>query len=132
MNTRPTFFLFPVNHLLHVAKPHGYRLALIENEFGDIPVDDELLSQFIVTEENLEVVNGCICCNVRGDLMGAMDKLWKRRHDFDAIIIETTGMCTFDAFFVIETVLVVMSMCDVCLIVDFLTCICNTHMVCLI
>jgi len=81
-----------LNHLLHVAKPHGYRLALIENEFGDIPVDNELLGDRLQTKENLEVVNGCICCNVRGDLMGAMDKLWNRRHAFDAIIIETTGI----------------------------------------
>ena len=40
----------------------------------------------------MEVVNGCICCNVRGDLMVAMENLWKRRDAFDAIIIETTGM----------------------------------------
>jgi G3E family GTPase len=81
-----------LNHLLHVAKPHGYRIALIENEFGDIPVNNELLGGRLRTEEQMEVINGCICCNVRGDLIDALERLWERRAAFDAIIIETTGI----------------------------------------
>jgi len=44
------------------------------------------------TEEIIEMVNGCICCNVRGDLLPVIKRLLNRKDDFDGILIETTGM----------------------------------------
>ena len=44
------------------------KFAVIENEFGEIGVDEKVLSEN-VDEEVIEVMNGCICCTVRGDLV---------------------------------------------------------------
>jgi G3E family GTPase len=65
------------------------RIAVIENEFGEVGVDDGLVVQ--ANEEIFEMNNGCICCTVRGDLIRILHKLLKRKHAFDAILIETTG-----------------------------------------
>lgn len=78
-----------LNHILE--SDHGMRFAIIENEFGDETVDDKVLSEK-ANEEIIEVMNGCICCSVRGDLVEALEKLWGKISDFDAVIIETTGM----------------------------------------
>eukprot|EP00241_Pyramimonas_parkeae_P005283 CAMPEP_0114239328 /NCGR_PEP_ID=MMETSP0058-20121206/8400_1 /TAXON_ID=36894 /ORGANISM="Pyramimonas parkeae, CCMP726" /LENGTH=356 /DNA_ID=CAMNT_0001351499 /DNA_START=40 /DNA_END=1110 /DNA_ORIENTATION=- len=77
-----------VNHIL-TAK-HGKKIAVIENEFGEIGVDDGLVIE--TKEEIIEMNNGCICCTVRGDLIRIMHKLLKRKDKFDAILIETTGL----------------------------------------
>ena len=77
-----------LNHIL--TAQHGKRIAVIENEFGEIGVDQELV---INTEEEIfEMNNGCICCTVRGDLIRILGNLMKRRDKFDYILIETTGM----------------------------------------
>ncbi len=69
---------------------HGKRIAVIENEFGEIGVDNDLV---LATEEEIfEMNNGCICCNVRGDLIRILGNLMKRRDKFEHIMIETTGM----------------------------------------
>ena len=70
---------------------HGLRFAIIENEFGDVGVDEKILSEK-AEEEVIEVMNGCICCTVRGDLVVALKKLHSRVSQFDAVIIETTGL----------------------------------------
>lgn len=67
------------------------KFAVIENEFGDVGIDEKILSEN-VDEEVVEVMNGCICCTVRGDLVEALLKLYKKVSTFDGIIIETTGM----------------------------------------
>jgi G3E family GTPase len=73
-----------------LTEKHGKRIAVIENEFGEVGVDSELV---IGAEEELfETNNGCICCTVRGDLIRILGQLMKRRDRFDYIIIETTGM----------------------------------------
>jgi G3E family GTPase len=73
-----------------LSEKHGKRIAVIENEFGEIGVDSELV---IGAEEELfETNNGCICCTVRGDLIRILGQLMKRRDRFDYILIETTGM----------------------------------------
>lgn len=74
---------------------HGQRIAVIENEFGEEGVDNDLLLQD--EQENIvEMNNGCLCCTVRGDLVRIMGNLAKRRADgeirFDRVVIETTGM----------------------------------------
>jgi len=70
---------------------HGMKFAVIENEFGAIGVDEKILPEK-VDEEIIEVLNGCICCTVRGDLVEALKRLHKRVSKFDGVIIETTGL----------------------------------------
>ena len=77
-----------LNHIL-TAK-HGKRIAVIENEFGEVGVDQDLVIS--AEEEIFEMNNGCICCTVRGDLIRILGNLMKRRDKFDYILIETTGM----------------------------------------
>jgi G3E family GTPase len=73
-----------------LSEKHGKRIAVIENEFGEVGVDHQLV---IGAEEELfETNNGCICCTVRGDLIRILGQLLKRRDRFDYILIETTGM----------------------------------------
>jgi len=79
-----------LNHILNDEK-HGMKFAIIENEFGDVGVDEKVLSEN-VDEEVIEVINGCICCTVRGDLVTALHKLYTRIEMFDGVIIETTGL----------------------------------------
>ena len=69
---------------------HGKRIAVIENEFGEIGIDHQLVIQS--DEEIFELNNGCICCRVRGDLIRILAKLRKRKDKFDSVLIETTGM----------------------------------------
>lgn len=77
-----------LNHIL--TAQHGRRIAVIENEFGEIGIDNELVIQ--ADEEIFEMNNGCICCTVRGDLIRILGQLMKRRDRFDYILVETTGM----------------------------------------
>ncbi len=79
-----------MNHILD-DQTHGLRFAIIENEFGDVGVDEKILSEKS-DEEVIEVMNGCICCTVRGDLVEALKRLHKKIAQFDAVIIETTGL----------------------------------------
>ncbi|HEY5707363.1 MAG TPA: GTP-binding protein [Terrimicrobiaceae bacterium] len=73
-----------------LTEQHGLRIAVIENEFGEIGIDHELV---INTEEELfEMNNGCICCTVRGDLIRILGNLMKRKNRFDRILVETTGL----------------------------------------
>src|SRR3984885_6704515 len=73
-----------------LTESHGQRIAVIENEFGDIGVDQELVIN--AEEEIFEMNNGCICCTVRGDLIRILGNLMKRKNKFDYILIETTGL----------------------------------------
>src|SRR5580698_8103285 len=77
-----------VNRIL--TEQHGKRIAVIENEFGEIGVDHELVIG--AEEEIFETSNGCICCTVRGDLIRILGQLRKRRDRFDSVLIETTGL----------------------------------------
>jgi G3E family GTPase len=77
-----------LNHIL--TEQHGKRIAVIENEFGEIGIDDALVLD--AEEEIFEMNNGCICCTVRGDLIRILGNLMKRQDRFDQIVIETTGL----------------------------------------
>ena len=85
-----------LNHIL--TKEHGKKIAIIENEFGEVGIDDALLQKNMKErsdDEVIEMLNGCICCTVRQDLIGVFKKFTKRIENglkLDAIIIETTGM----------------------------------------
>jgi len=93
-----------VNHILQGR--HGLKIAVIENEFGEVGVDDALVME--TEEEVFEMNNGCICCTVRGDLLRIFEKLSKRATKFDHILIETTGLAdpapVAQTFFVDEEV----------------------------
>ncbi len=73
-----------------LSENHGKRIAVIENEFGEVGVDHQLVIG--AEEEIFETNNGCICCTVRGDLLRILGQLLKRRDRFDYVIVETTGM----------------------------------------
>lgn len=77
-----------VNYIL--SENHGKRIAVIENEFGEVGIDDALVID--AEEEIFEMNNGCICCTVRGDLIRILGTLMKRRDKFDYILVETTGL----------------------------------------
>jgi G3E family GTPase len=93
-----------VNYILN--ENHGKKIAVIENEFGEIGIDDGLVME--TKEEIFEMNNGCICCTVRGDLIRILNKLLKRRGKLDAIMIETTGLANpapvIQTFFVDEDI----------------------------
>jgi len=82
-----------LNRILH--ERHGERIAVIENEFGEIGIDNELLVHD-GSEQIVEMNNGCICCTVRGDLVRILGQLRERRardpEAFSRVIIETTGL----------------------------------------
>ncbi|HXZ48595.1 MAG TPA: GTP-binding protein [Usitatibacter sp.] len=78
-----------------LTEKHGERIAVIENEFGEEGVDNEILVED-GSEQIVEMNNGCLCCTVRGDLVRILGELGgKRRRGelaFDRVIIETTGL----------------------------------------
>jgi G3E family GTPase len=78
-----------------LKEQHGHRIAVIENEFGEEGIDNDLLLQER-EEQIVEMNNGCICCTVRGDLVRILNDLRQRRASgelaFDRVIIETTGL----------------------------------------
>ena len=86
-----------LNHILTVN--HGHKLCIIENEYGDIGIDDKLIKnnqKLEATECVVEMMNGCICCTVRQDLVEVLKKLAARVASgslkLDGIVIETTGL----------------------------------------
>ena len=85
-----------LNHIL--TAQHGKKIAVIENEFGEVGIDDALIKPKLKTdteEDVIEMMNGCICCTVRQDLVEVLKKLAKRAEKglkLDAIVIETTGL----------------------------------------
>jgi G3E family GTPase len=82
-----------LNYIL--KQPHGHRIAVIENEFGEAGIDNELLVQD-QDEQIIEMNNGCICCTVRGDLVRILGELATKKKAgtlrFDRVVIETTGL----------------------------------------
>lgn len=98
-----------LNYIL--KQPHGHRIAVIENEFGEAGIDNELLLQE-QGEQIVEMNNGCICCTVRGDLVRILGELAAKRKagtvNFDRVVIETTGLAdpapVAQTFFVDEDV----------------------------
>jgi len=85
-----------LNHILEAN--HGKRIAVIENEFGEVGIDDNLVKGGSMAEEEniVEMNNGCICCTVRGDLIAGLKKLIKNSKKtgkiLDGVLIETTGL----------------------------------------
>ncbi|KAL1748389.1 CobW/HypB/UreG, nucleotide-binding domain-containing protein [Schizophyllum fasciatum] len=80
-----------------LTEKHGYRIAVIMNEFGDTAVTkainvsspDDPAAQ---SEEFLELANGCLCCSIKDAGLAAIEKLMERKGAFDHILLETTGL----------------------------------------
>jgi len=86
-----------LNHLLHEQRDR--RIAVIENEFGEVALDGDLLaskgSRVSAAEQVIVLGNGCMCCSVRGDILSAFAAVLERvrqGNPLDAVLIETTGM----------------------------------------
>ncbi|CAJ1380679.1 unnamed protein product [Effrenium voratum] len=85
-----------LNHILQETS--GRRFAVIENEFGEIGIDDKLIArrEDLGAEQIIEMNNGCICCTVRGDLIQGLRSILKKTSlegtKLDGVIIETTGL----------------------------------------
>jgi G3E family GTPase len=79
-----------LNYIL--TQKHGHRIAVIENEFGEINIDSDLVLS--ADEEIFELTNGCICCvgTARADLLRILQKLMERREKIDHILVETSGL----------------------------------------
>jgi G3E family GTPase len=75
-----------LNHLL--AQLPGRRVAVIENEFGEVSIDHAI----IVGAEEQVLSNGCVCCTVRGDLLRVLHEFVEQEKNYDYILIETTGL----------------------------------------
>ena len=78
-----------------LTEAHGQKIAVIENEFGEENIDNDIL----VTESKEQIVqmsNGCICCTIREDLRETLQLLAAKKRkgllDFERIVIETTGL----------------------------------------
>ncbi|KAG5005525.1 hypothetical protein JHK82_029548 [Glycine max] len=81
-----------LNHIL--TAEHGKKIAVIENEFGEIDIDGSLVAAKTAGAEDIMMLNnGCLCCTVRGDLVRMISELVaKKKGKFDHIVIETTGL----------------------------------------
>ncbi len=79
-----------LNYIL--TQKHGHRIAVIENEFGEINIDAELVLSS--DEEIFELTNGCVCCvaTARADLLRILERLLARREKYDHILVETSGV----------------------------------------
>src|SRR5437868_8228855 len=78
-----------------LTERHGEKIAVIENEFGETGIDNDILVKD-KQEQIIEMNNGCLCCTVRGDLVRILGDLGRKRQKgelkFDRVIIETTGL----------------------------------------
>ena len=78
-----------------LTEAHGQKIAVIENEFGEENIDNEILVQD-AKEQIIQLNNGCVCCTIREDLRTTLADLAEKKRkgelDFDRVVIETTGL----------------------------------------
>jgi G3E family GTPase len=78
-----------------LSEAHGQKIAVIENEFGEENIDNDILVAD-TNEQIIQMSNGCVCCTIREDLRTTLSDLADKRRkgelDFDRIVIETTGL----------------------------------------
>ena len=78
-----------------LSEAHGQKIAVIENEFGEENIDNEILVQDS-KEQIIQLNNGCVCCSIREDLRTTLSDLAAKKRkgelDFDRVVIETTGL----------------------------------------
>ena len=78
-----------------LTEAHGQKIAVIENEFGEENIDNDILVES-PGEQIIQMNNGCVCCTIREDLRSTLAELAEKRRkgelDFDRVVIETTGL----------------------------------------
>jgi G3E family GTPase len=78
-----------------LTEAHGQKIAVIENEFGDENIDNEILVHD-TREQIIQLNNGCVCCTIREDLRTTLADLAEKKRKgelvFDRVVIETTGL----------------------------------------
>ena len=78
-----------------LTEGHGQKIAVIENEFGEENIDNDILVTN-TPEQIVQMSNGCICCTIREDLRETLQLLAAKRRkgllDFERVVIETTGL----------------------------------------
>ncbi len=74
-----------------IKKHPDYKFAVIENEFGEIPIDNDLILG-VESENIFEMSNGCICCSLNGELSELLFDLLNIRHKLTHLVVETTGI----------------------------------------
>ena len=78
-----------------LTEAHGQKIAVIENEFGEENIDNEILVAD-TQEQIIQMNNGCVCCTIREDLRSTLSDLAEKRRkgelDFERVVIETTGL----------------------------------------
>jgi G3E family GTPase len=79
-----------------LSEQHGHKIAVIENEFGEENIDNEILVDDAGKEQILQLSNGCVCCTIREDLRSTLALLAEKKRkgelDFERVVIETTGL----------------------------------------
>ena len=84
-----------INNILNANT--GVKIAIIENEFGAISIDQEFIKEGVAEKDNdfiFEMNNECLCCSINGDLIKTLEQLINRKNKFDHIIIEATGIAS--------------------------------------
>ena len=77
-----------LNHILNGE--HGRRIGVLVNDFGEINIDSQLISR--VEGDTISLTNGCVCCSIRDDLVGAIGQLLELEPRPDMIVVETSGV----------------------------------------
>jgi G3E family GTPase len=79
-----------------LTEQHGHKIAVIENEFGEENIDNEILVDDAGKEQILQLSNGCVCCTIREDLRSTLASLAEKKRkgelNFERVVIETTGL----------------------------------------
>lgn len=80
-----------INYILREQRQK--RICVIENEYGEINIDEKLVGENVASKEDLiQMDNGCACCSIRGDLVRTLGSLVEKRKLFDCVLLETTGL----------------------------------------
>ncbi len=78
-----------------LTESHGHKIAVIENEFGEENIDNDILVSD-TQEQIIQMNNGCVCCTIREDLRATLADLAEKKRkgelDFERVVIETTGV----------------------------------------
>lgn len=69
---------------------HGLRVGVLVNDFGAINIDAELVDG--VEENTISLTNGCVCCEIRDDLVNSLEQLLTRADAIDYVILEASGV----------------------------------------
>ncbi len=85
-----------VNYILK-SRPESARVAVIENEVGEVNIDNSLVSENLIEKEDLVAMDkGCVCCSLRNDIIKALKTLYdnaqKKGFKYSAVVLETTGL----------------------------------------